>query len=383
MENLITGNESAAWAARLAKVDCVPNFPITPQTEIIETLAKWKAEGLGDYEFFTMDSEHSVLSAAIGSSATGARTFTATSSQGLMLMTEVMYIASGMRLPIVMANVSRGLSAPITLWCDHDDFLSQKSAGWIMIHAQDNQEVLDSLLMAFKVAEDRRVLLPVMVNMDGYVLSYTKEPVQLPKQAQVNRFVGKYNPKHAFFKKNKPLIQGGAVLLPDDYTHFRHQHHMACMNAYGVLKEVQRKFAKEFGREYGVVETYLTDDASTVLVTQGSISTTAKAAVMKMRKRGKKVGLLRLRLIRPWPEKDVAEALQNAKHIAVFEKNLAPGRGGIMTPEIKGSAYGTGCKATITEFIMGLGGNPESIGMFEAAVALAEKDRKGEVIWLD
>jgi pyruvate ferredoxin oxidoreductase alpha subunit len=173
------------------------------------------------------------------------------------------------------------------------------------------------------------------------------------------------------------------VLLPGDYTFFRHQHHMASMNALGVLREVQREFARKFGRNYGLVEEYCTEGANTIIVTQGSISTTAKAAVNAMRKRGKRVGLLRLRVIRPWPEKEVGEALANAKHVAMFNKDLAPGRGGIMSPEVKAAMYKAGGKAVVTDFIAGLGGNPESVGMFEYAVKLAEKDRKGEVFWLD
>lgn len=385
MEHLATGNESAALAARLARAQCIPVFPITPQTELIETIAKWVANGDFDTEFFTMDSEHSVMSAAVGASATGARVFTATSSQGLVLMNEVLYIASGMRLPIVMVNVSRGLSAPITLWSDHDDFLNQRGTGWIQIHAQNNQEVLDSVLMAFKISEDRRVLLPSMINMDGYVLSYTKEPITIPKQKDVDSFLGKYSPKHAYFKPGKPLVQGPAVLRPEPYTYFRNQHHQACMNALIVIREVCREFKKKFGRDYGngLVEEYMTEDADTILVTQGSISTTAKASVIEMRKKGKKVGLLRLRTITPWPERQVRDALEGARHVLVFDKNLSPGRGGMTTPEIKASLYHTKVEPVVTEFIVGLGGNPESIEMFEHAVKLAERDTHGEVYWLE
>ncbi|MBN3036929.1 MAG: hypothetical protein JW834_00610 [Candidatus Diapherotrites archaeon] len=383
MENLITGNEAAAWGARLSRVECIPNFPITPQTEIIETLAQWIADGDMDADFWTLESEHSVLSAAIGSEATGARTFTATSSQGLVLMHEVMYIASGMRLPFVMATVSRGLSAPITLWSDHNDFLANLNTGWLMFHAQNNQEILDSIIMAYRIAEDNKVLLPAMVNMDGYVLSYTKEPVEFPAQAKVDKFLGKYRPKHAFFDAKNPLVQGPAVLLPHDYTYFRYQHDTAARNALSVTRKACEAFRKQFGREYGLLESYKCDDAKTILVTQGSISTTAKAAVNAMRKKGKKVGLLRLRLIRPWPAKDVARELANAEHVAVLDKNVAPGQGGIMSPHVKAALFEYGAKPIVTSFIMGLGGNPESVGMFEEAVRLAEKDKRGGVLWLE
>ncbi|MCD4739886.1 pyruvate ferredoxin oxidoreductase [archaeon] len=388
MEHLASGNETAAIAAKMSRASCMPVFPITPQTEIIETLARWKANGELNAEFFTMDSEHSVMSAAVGCSATGARTFTATSSQGLTLMNEILFIASGMRLPIVMANVSRGLSAPITLWSDHTDFLNQKGDGWVQVHAQDNQEVFDSLVMAFKISEDRKVLLPSMVNLDGYVLSYTKEPIDVPTQKEIDKFLPPYKPKHAFFKPNKPLIQGAAVLKPEAYTYFRGQHHLANLNALEVIQEVCKDFKKKFGRDYGngLIEEYKTNDADVIIVTQGSISTTAKAAVNEMRKGGRrktKVGLLRLRTITPWPHKEVAKALQGAKHIAVFEKNVSPGRGGLMMSDLKASLYDhTKKKPIITEFVMGLGGSPESIQMFKHGVKLAKKDRKGEVHWL-
>lgn len=383
-EHLATGNEAAAIAARLAKVDCIPVYPVTPQTEVIETIASWVADGEMKTEFFTMDSEHSVMSAAVGSSTAGARTFTATSSQGLLLMNEVLHIASGMRLPIVMANVSRGLSAPITLWCDHNDFLNQKGAGWVQVHAQNNQEVLDSILMGFRISEDRRVLLPSMINMDGYVLSYTKEPLNVPSQKQVKKFLPDYKPKHAFIKKNKPLIQGPAVLRPTPYTYFKNQQHMANLNALGLIQETCKEFKKVFGRDYGngLIEEYMTKDAETVIVTQGSISTTAKAAVNAMREKGENVGLLRLRTITPWPARHVGEALEEAYRVVVFEKNISPGRGGMMTAEIKASLYDRGIAPKITSIIMGLGGNPESIELFEKGVKLA-KTRKKEVYWLE
>ncbi|MEM0372518.1 MAG: hypothetical protein QXO69_01615 [archaeon] len=381
-QTLITGNEAAAWAARLARAEVIPNYPITPQTEMLETLSEWIADGAFETEFLRMDSEHSVMSAAIGASASGARVFTGTSSQGLFLMFEMLYIASGLRLPIVMANISRGISAPITLWADHDDFLSMLNSGWIMFNAQNNQEVLDSLLMAFKISEDKKVLLPSVVNMDGYVLSYTDEPTVIPDQKLVDRFLGKYEPEHAFFKPGTPLVQGSAVLNGRDYTYFRKQHTRACFNALDVTKRVCRQWKKAAGREYGLIDSFMLDDADVALVTQGSISTSAKQAVIDMRKKGTKAGLLRLRLIRPFPEKEVAEALEGAKAVAVVDKNVSPGRGGIMYPEIRSAVLENNEKPTVSGFITGLGGSPESSSLFESIVHKAMKDaknKKGEV----
>lgn len=375
-DKLLTGNEAAAWGARLSKVEIFPNFPITPQTECIETIAQWVADGEFDVEYLRMDSEHSVLSAAVGASATGSRVFVTSSSQGLMLMFEELYIASGMRLPMVMVNVSRALSAPIALWCDHNDFLSTRQSGWVMIHAQNNQEVLDSIIMSYKVSEDERVLLPTMINMDGYVLSYTYEPTDIPEQDLIDKFLPKYSPTHAYFDPNKPMIQGTAVLHPDDYTFFREQQTKAMLNAKEVMKEVFEEWKKLTGREYGFVEKYETDDADTILITQGSISTMAKEAIMKMRKEERKVGLLRLRVLRPFPKQEIIEVLKDKKAVALADKNISPGEGGIMLPEIQGALYDLPKKPTISNFVMGLGGSPESIKLFESFIDKAEEDSK-------
>ena len=375
-EKLVTGNEAAAWAARLSRVEVIPNFPITPQTECIETIAKWVADGEWKTDFVKMDSEHSVMSAAVGASAAGARVFTASSSQGLMLMNEIMYIASGLRLPIVMATVSRGLSAPITLWSDHNDFLAFLPTGWQMIHAATNQEVLDSIIMAYKASENKKVLLPTMVNMDGYVLSYTDEPTEIPAQKLVDKFLPKYKPEHAFFDSKHPLIQGTAVLAGEDYTYFRKQHTAAAQNALKVILQVAKEWKKLTGREYGLFEKFMLDDADYVFVTQGSISTTAKQAVLDLRKKGIKAGLLRLRVIRPMPWKQLAKALSNAKAIAVVDKNVSPGIGGIMYPEIKAVAYENDNHPVISGFITGLGGSKTGVKKFISIYEYLKKDGK-------
>ncbi|HIH86662.1 MAG TPA: pyruvate synthase, partial [Methanosarcinales archaeon] len=277
-QTLVTGNEAAAWGARLARANYIPNFPITPQTECIETLARWSADGeLPGTYFDRMESEHSVMSAAVGAAAVGSRVFTATSSQGLLLMHEVLYIAAGMRLPIVMANISRGLSAPVTLWSDHNDFLDQRDSGWLMFHAENNQEVLDMVLQAYRIAEDPRVLLPAMVNMDGYVLSFTDEPITIPSPEQVEEFLPEYDPAHTI-AKNRPVTVGPPVL--DEYSIFRAQNHVASRNALDVIEELQDDFEKIFGRRYNLVDEFMLEDADLVLVTQGSMSTTAKAAIL-------------------------------------------------------------------------------------------------------
>lgn len=357
-QTLITGNEAAAWGARLARPQYIPSFPITPQTECIETLARWGADGkLPNTYFDRLESEHSVMSAAVGAAAVGNRVFTATSSQGLLLMHEVLYIAAGMRMPIVMATISRGLSAPVTLWSDHNDFLDQRDSGWLMFHAENNQEVLDMVLMAYRVAEDNKVLLPAMVNMDGFVLSFTDEPVNIPSFEMVDKFLLDYTPEHTI-TPDRPITIGAAVL--DEYTFFKAQNHVAARNALGMIQLAQDEFEGIFGRKYDLVDEFMMEDAEFVLITQGSMSTTAKAAIKEMRADGIKVGLVRLRIIRPWPASAIKEALKNAKAIAVIDRNVAPGRGGIILPEIVETLYYLESRPLISSFIVGLGGKPQT-----------------------
>lgn len=376
MKDFLTGNEAVAWAAKLSRAQFIPNYPITPQTEIIETLAQWHADGHLEADFCPMDSEHSVMSAAIGASATGVRVFTASSSQGLELMHEMLYIASGLRLPIVMVNCSRGLSAPITLLCDHNDYLSMRDSGWIMVNAQNNQEAIDSTIMAFKISEDKDVLLPSVVNMDGYVLSYTMEPTIVPDQEMVDRFLPPYRPKHAFFDPKQPMVQGVAVLDGFNYTHFRKQVHKAQLNAKHVIERTCREWAKATGRHYGMVERYRMDDAEMAIVTQGSVSTTAKAEVEEMRGKGMKVGLLRLRVMRPLPKEEIRSALKDMKGVAVVDKNLAPGVGGIVHSEVRDCLYDIEEQPIMSSFVMGLGGKPEEMKQFAQIIEMLKKDMK-------
>lgn len=322
------------------------------ETEIIETIAQWIADGEWKPEFMRMDSEHSVMSAAIASEAAGARTFTASSSQGFMLMYEMLWIASGLRLPLVMVNVSRGLSAPITLWPDHNGFLATRDTGWVQIMCQNNQEVLDTIIMAYKLAEDKNVLLPVMINMEGFFLSFTREPTTIPRQSEVNKFLPKYKPSHAYMDLKKPLAQGVAVL--GEYMDFRAQHHRANLNVLKSYEIVCNRFSEHFGRDHPIIDTYKTRDANTILVTMGCMSTTARAAVDKMRSRGEKVGLVRLRLLTPFPEEQLRKALQNVDVVAVIDRNIIPGHGGAVYPEVVSALYEANNQPNAYNFIAGL-----------------------------
>jgi pyruvate ferredoxin oxidoreductase alpha subunit len=364
---MMTGNLAAAWGARLAGADYIPAFPITPQTEIVEALAKWCENGAMPARFVTMDSEHSMMTAAGAAAATGARVFTATSSQGLLYAIEVLYSISGWRAPLVLVNVSRALAAPITLEPDHNDLLAARDAGFLQIHAETCQEVLDSILMAYRIAEDERVMLPVIVNLDGFYLSFTREPVVLPDPEQVARFLPPFRPAHLGFKASAPHALGVAVLGGATYSYFRHQMHLASLNALAVHQEAAANFARLFGRHYDLLEGYRLDDAEDVLVMSNAFATRGKAAVDAARAEGRRVGLLRLRVIRPWPADAIRHALQGRRAVAVLDQNLAPGQGGILFQEIAACLYDEALRPrALCSFIGGLGGKNLSEGEFRA-----------------
>ncbi len=367
---LMTGNIAAAWGARLAEVDYIPSFPITPQTEIVEALSEWCDQGTLAARFVTMDSEHSMMTAAGAAAATGARVFTATSSQGLLYAFEVLYTVAGWRVPLVLVNVSRALASPITLEPDHNDVLAARDSGFLQIHAETCQEVLDSILMAYRIGEDPRVCLPVMVNLDGFYLSFTREPVSRPDLEQVRAFLPPFRPAHLGFKASAPHAQGVAVLGGAPYSYFRHQMHLASRNALQVHDEVAADFARLFGRQYGLVEAYRMEDAEDVLIMSNAFATKGKAAVDAARAKGKRVGLLRLRVIRPWPEEMIARLLRGRRGVAVIDQNLAPGLGGILFQEIAAAVAQDAQKPrALCSFIGGLGGKDISDGEFDAIFA--------------
>jgi pyruvate ferredoxin oxidoreductase alpha subunit len=357
----------------LADVDYIPAFPITPQTEIIELLAQWAANGVMPARFTTMDSEHSMLTAAGAAAATGARVFTATSSQGLLYGFEMLYTVAGWRVPLVLVNVSRALASPITLEADHNDILSARDSGFLQIHTETCQEVVDTILMAYRLAEDEQVMVPVLVNLDGFTLSFTREPVVLPSAAEVAEFLPSYRPRHAFIRGDRPMAQGTAVLGGAPYSYFRYQQHLAQQNALAVHEQVAQEFATRFSRRYDVVEPFHLDDADYVLVMSNAGATKGKAAVERWRAQGKKVGLLRLRVLRPFPAQAIVAALAGRKAVAVIDQNLAPGLGGITYQEIVTALYHEKIRPPIVSLISGLGG--KDIADTEFAEALADMER--------
>jgi len=319
----MTSNYAAAYAGRDVDVDVIAVYPITPQTTIVEKLSEFKANGEISGEIIHVESEHSALSAAVGASAVGARTFTATCSQGLELMHEVLHIASGLRLPIVMAVTGRALSAPISIHCDYSDVMNARDTGWIILIASKAQEVYDTIIQAYRIAEDERVLLPVMVAYDGFLMSHTIEPVELYREELVRRFTPRRNNRPTL-DPEKPITLG-PLATPEWYYEIRYQVVHALENAKTVVEEVQRDFNKMFKRDYDVVEEYRVEDAEYVLLTYGGISGNAKEAVDLARGEGIRAGLIRIRMYRPFPTERVVKSLERARAFAVLDRAIAYG----------------------------------------------------------
>ncbi len=368
---LLTGNAAAAWAVRLAGVDYVPAFPITPQTEIIETLAHWLDTGDMEGRLVMLESEHSMLTAAGAAAATGVRVFTATSSQGLLYAMEMLYTVAGWRVPFVLVNVSRGLSAPITLEPDHNDVLAARDAGFLQLHCATCQEVLDSVLLAFRLAEDRRVRLPVLVNLDGFYLSFTREPVVIPPAEEARSFIGPFDPGPTAFRASAPVSQAVAVLGGSPYSYFRYEMHLACLNGLSVYEEIAHEFEERFGRRHESVVAYRAADAEVVFVMLGSFATKAMAAVDRLREAGVPVGLVRPRLLRPFPEARLRELLRGKRAAAVIDQNLSMGKGGVLFAEVASALYGEREAPVLLSFIGGLGGRDLAPEEFYEMASLA------------
>ena len=350
-------------AVKLANVDVVAAYPITPQTHIVEHLAELVADGHLDAEFIPVESEHSAMSTCCGSSAAGARTYTATSSQGQALMLEICYIASALRLPIVMTVANRSLSGPISIWNDHSDMMMSRDTGWIQTVAENGQEAFDLTLHAFRVAEDSRVLLPVIINLDGFTLTHVIEPIEILDQKEVDRYLPPYQPQMRLDPENPVTI--GPVGMPEVYTEAKKAQDEAIKSSKPVIIEAWQEFGDLFGRYYKPVETYRTDGAETLLVTMGSLSETAMTAVDHMRAKGKDVGLVRIRLFRPFPFEEFLAAVEGAKQIAVMDRALClNGAGGPLATEVKAALYDEPERPYIWNYVAGLAGRDVTIENF-------------------
>jgi pyruvate ferredoxin oxidoreductase alpha subunit len=352
MKKVIEGSHAVSHAVMLSRVQVICAYPITPQTHIVEKLSDLCSTGEMQAKFLKVESEHSAMAGCIGASAVGARAFTASSSQGLALMHELLHWAAGARLPIVMANVNRSLGAPWNIWCDQTDSLSQRDTGWLQFYCESSQEALDTVIQAYKISE--KISLPSMVVLDAFYLSHTFEPVNIPDQGRVDRFLPPYEPKYRLDPKVPRSFSG--LTPPDLFTEMRYQIQEAMEEAKKVILHVDEEFDALFGRRYGLVEGYRLEDAELVLVTSGTAASTARDVIDQYRDDGKPVGLLKVRTFRPFPSEEIRKALKNVSKVAVIDRNISFGMGGIFAEELK-SVYGNEEEGPIIfGYIAGLGG---------------------------
>lgn len=350
-KRVITGNHAVSYGAMLSRVQVISAYPITPQTQVVELLSEFCANGSLNAKFIKVESEHSAMAALIGASSAGARAFTATSSHGLALMHEMLHWAAGARLPIVMANINRAMGPPWSVWTDQNDSLSQRDTGWMQLYCESNQEVLDSVICAYKVAE--KVLLPAMLVLDAFVLSHTAEPVEIPHQALIDDYLPPYRPLYKL-DVNDPRAFGG-LAPPDLYMELRYQMQQAMEQAVSEWECADKEFYELFGRRYGLVEPYRLDDAELIVVTSATVTSTARVVIDELRAQGQKVGLLKIRLFRPFPAEGVRRALAGARKVAVIDRNISFGAGGIFAQEIKAALHNH-LRVPVFGFIAGLGG---------------------------
>lgn len=379
MKQVIMGNHALSFGAMISRVQVIAAYPITPQTQVVELLSELCADKRLDAEFIKVESEHSAMAACCGASAVGARTFTATSAQGLALMHEMIHWAVGGRLPVVLGNINRAMGPPWTIWTDQNDSLSQRDTGCLQFYAQSNQEVLDSVIQAFKVSE--QILLPSMVILDAFALSHTSEVVDVPDQKLVDEYLPPFNPRYILDPK-EPHTFGG-LTGPDGYYELRYKIEEAIQDSKRLINETGKEFGELFGREYGLVEKYKLDDAEIVLIASSTIASTARVAIDELQEEGKKVGLLRVRVFRPFPSEEIRELLVNRKKVAVIDRNISFGHGGIFAQEIKSALYNCKDKPPIWGYITGIGGRDVTVEHIKEIVNDTIKSEKPEqdILW--
>ncbi len=382
----LDGTGAVAEAMRQINPDVVAAYPITPQTAIVQTFSEFVADGLVDTEFITVESEHSAMSACVGAAAAGARVMTATSSAGLAFMWEILYVAASNRLPIVMTNVNRALSAPINIHCDHSDSMGARDAGWIHLFCENAQEAYDTIIQAVRIAEHPDVLLPVMVLFDGFITSHAEERVEIFDDAKVKAFVGEYRPKYSLLDLDHPVTYG-PLDFTDYYFEHKRQQVEAMRHAQKVILDVADEFAKTFGRKYGLFETYRLDDAEVAIVVSSSTAGTARAAVDKLRAQGAKVGLLKPRVFRPFPAQELAHALRHLKAVGVMDRAISFGSMGNAGPlflELAAAMKIYDANVPMADFVFGLGGRdivPSQIeGVFRDLLQVAKTGQVRELV---
>jgi len=376
----LSGNEAVAYAMRQINPDVMGAFPITPSTEIPQYFSRYVADGLVDTEFVAVESEHSAMSTCIGAQAAGGRAVTATSSCGLALMWELLYVASSCRLPITLACINRALTGPININNDHSDSMGARDAGWIQIYAENNQEAYDNFCMAMRIGEHKDVRLPVMACQDGFITSHAIENIELLEDEKVKAFVGEYEPENYLLKKDNPMSVGPYDIEPF-YMEHKYQQAVAMQNARQVILDVAKEFEAISGRSYGFFEEYCMEDAELALVLIGSTAGTAKAAVDELRAQGKKVGLIKIRVFRPFPMKELAEALAKTKCVAVMDKAEGfSASGGPLFAETRSACYDLENRPKMINIVYGLGGRDVKVSDIKSVYAqLEEIDATGVI----
>ena len=374
MRQVLEGSHAVSEAVRLARAQVISAYPITPQTHIVEQLSEYCANGTLDARFLRVESEHSALAALIGAASSGVRTFTATSSQGLALMHELLHWASGARLPIVMAEVNRAMAPGWNIWADQTDSLAQRDTGWIQLYCENGQEVLDTTIQAFRLAE--WVNLPVMVNLDAFFLSHTYEPVDVPDQKSVDRFLPPYKPRFQLDLANPCAFN--QLAPPNIYMEMRHNIQMAMDEALTFLEQMEEEFESILGRRHGAVEAIQCDDAEIILITSGTVTSTSRQVVAELREKGEKVGLLKIKLFRPFPVNMLRERTASASKVAVIDRNFSFGASGIFAQEVKAALCNFPGHPPVYGYIAGLGGRDITTEVIEDIYWLTKKSTAPE-----
>jgi 2-oxoisovalerate ferredoxin oxidoreductase alpha subunit len=377
---MLTGNHAAAYGAKLARVDTVPVYPITPQTTIMEKIIEMIRKGELDAEYLPMESEHSVMAAAIAAEATGVRVFTASSSQGIAYMHENLFVASGLRLPIVMALANRSIGPPISIYPDHTDSLAQRDTGWIQYYVENAQEVVDTIIQGYRVAEHGGVLLPVAVCFEGLVISHFLEPVEIPDQGAVDAFLPPYKPDHVLLSPKK--VMHLSVTVNDHYfMEYKYQQQEAMENAKTVIREVDEAFGEKFGRSYGgSLSFHRMEDAEVAILSMGSNCGLARIAADQLREEGIATGIIKLRVFRPFPEEELKKSVKNLKLLIVIDRDASIGMGGIVYSEVAGSLYPLESRPALINYVAGLGGRVMTVNQLKDLTRNAlEEIEKGEI----
>ncbi len=380
MKKVIMGNHALSYGGMLGRAQVIAAYPITPQTQVVELLSEMCADKLLDAKFIKVESEHSAMAACIGASLAGARTYTATSAQGLALMHELLHWASGARLPVVMGNINRAMAPGWSIWSDQNDSLSQRDTGWIQFYCASNQEVLDTVIQAFKVSE--KLLIPSMVVLDAFTLSHTYEVVDIPEQKKVDEYLPPFKPPIRL-TPDEPHAFGG-ITFPEHYFELRYKLQKDMEKVPALVEETGKEYEKKFGRYLGQVEAHLCDDAELIFITSGTMGYTARVGVDELRKEGIKAGNLRIKLFRPFPFETVVKMVKGAKRVAVVDRNVSYGHHGIFYQEVKSALYGESDGLPLFGFITGLGGRDITPSTFkEIAQYVTERDKPEErIVWI-